>query len=1153
MAKISTYVIDGSIVDDDKVIGSDANSDLQTKNYRVGDLVGYFAASIGNDYLVPYIGAMHNVDLGAFSLSATNITISGNFIADGTAGLPGQALLSTGPGSPATWGYVVGSQDLNSVLNIGNTGDKNINLITKYGYAKIDVEKIYGQPAMYLYNDALGTTSNWATDNLHLEDSVYKADYYANKIRYTFGSNYVDLILNSYNNQSFILPAVGGFIPVSVNGNFSDASGNINVPIGGGGTVTNIDTSAPLTGGPINVSGTIGITQSNSSTDGYLSSADWNYFDSKQDPITLTTTGTSGAATFIGNTLNIPNYSGGSGTIPPLQDVATQGNSYTDLLGTTLEINKYVASTPFDEYYVFNYYTDPGGMPPITSYIRAGVVDGSIYLDRQGSFGYRIDLNTDYLSLNNSNTGNSVVLDSTKLAVIKSGDITTINLPYLSGGLTGTLPLTVNGVGALADGSITIPTGGGTNPTDTYIPYNNAGTFADSYLINDTVLGILKTNYSGTDKGIYLDFVNNEYYLGDTNYFIKVNTSVPNTTISTLSGTGTQMVVADASGILSRQDIPLGTVTGSGTLNYVSKWDSTGTNLVDSQILDDGVYVRIGNGGGSMGFPYETLILEKNGDVKFGVYTSVNTFGAGGSSIVLGATGTLDENNYFPGFEFQFSPAYVADNNFIRYNFIERNTLGNVIASNQNIFNIYADGRASFQALVNGGTSMVVADSAGFISTQPIPSGGGGTVTNIATSSPLTGGPITTSGTIGINQSGASQDGYLSSTDWNTFNGKQATLSGTGIVKSTAGTISYITDNSTNWDAAYTNRITSLTTTGTGAATLVANVLNIPTPPTATFTSLTVTGNSGASTLLAGVLNVPTYTLSGLGGQPLATNLTSLSGLTYASTSFVKMTAAGTFALDTNVYYLASNPSGFTNNTGTVTSVAALTLGTSGTDVSSTVANGTTTPVITLNIPDASATARGLMTSAQWTTFTSKQAAITGAATTITSSNLTASRAVISNASGKIDISATTDTELGYVSGVTSSIQTQINGKVTDSAWVDYSATSTIVGFTAFAVKLIQYRLLGNKTMIVQFQIESTAANGSGTASSFTLPFNASAWGTQYFIYHSLNNTITQSAAVATLAASSNVVTFYPTAATGSSWATATTRHIQGQIIVNIA
>jgi len=58
-----------------------------------------------------------------------------------------------------------------------------------------------------------------------------------------------------------------------------------------------------------------------------------------------------------------------------------------------------------------------------------------------------------------------------------------------------------------------------------------------------------------------------------------------------------------------------------------------------------------------------------------------------------------------------------------------------------------------------------------------------------------------------------------------------------------------------------------------------------------------------------------------------------------------------------------------------------------------------------------------------------KQATITGAATTITSSDLTASRAVVSNASGKIAVSAVTDTELGYLDGVTSAIQTQIDGK----------------------------------------------------------------------------------------------------------------------------
>ncbi len=67
-----------------------------------------------------------------------------------------------------------------------------------------------------------------------------------------------------------------------------------------------------------------------------------------------------------------------------------------------------------------------------------------------------------------------------------------------------------------------------------------------------------------------------------------------------------------------------------------------------------------------------------------------------------------------------------------------------------------------------------------------------GTVTSISTTSPILGGTITSTGTISIQQSTTSQDGYLSSTDWNTFNGKQAALSGTGLVKSTAGVITYV-------------------------------------------------------------------------------------------------------------------------------------------------------------------------------------------------------------------------------------------------------------------------------------------------------------------------------------------------------------------------
>lgn len=141
--------------------------------------------------------------------------------------------------------------------------------------------------------------------------------------------------------------------------------------------------------------------------------------------------------------------------------------------------------------------------------------------------------------------------------------------------------------------------------------------------------------------------------------------------------------------------------------------------------------------------------------------------------------------------------------------------------------------------------------------------------------------------------------------------------------------------------------------------------------------TLTTTGSSGAATLIGSTLNIPQY-----GG-------------------------------------------------GTVTSVAALTLGTTGTDLSSTVANGTTTPVITLNVPDASATARGVITTGTQT--------IAGAKTFSTAiiASYTTSNAIASiDGTGQL-IGLNTSggypslTELTYVKGVTSAIQTQLNSKFT--------------------------------------------------------------------------------------------------------------------------
>jgi hypothetical protein len=170
-----------------------------------------------------------------------------------------------------------------------------------------------------------------------------------------------------------------------------------------------------------------------------------------------------------------------------------------------------------------------------------------------------------------------------------------------------------------------------------------------------------------------------------------------------------------------------------------------------------------------------------------------------------------------------------------------------------------------------------------------------GTVTSVAAltlgttgtdlSSSVATGTTTPVITLNVPTASASNRGALSAADWSTFNGKQAAI------------------------------------------------------------TLTTTGSSGAATFSANTLNIPTYTLAGLGGQASSTNLTSLSGLTYTATSFVKMTAAGTFTLDTNTYYLASNPSGYTSNTGTVTTVSVV----SANGLAGTVATAGTTPAITLS------------------------------------------------------------------------------------------------------------------------------------------------------------------------------------------------------------
>ena len=229
---------------------------------------------------------------------------------------------------------------------------------------------------------------------------------------------------------------------------------------------------------------------------------------------------------------------------------------------------------------------------------------------------------------------------------------------------------------------------------------------------------------------------------------------------------------------------------------------------------------------------------------------------------------------------------------------------------------------------LTAGAGASISNTAGSITISA--TGTGGTVTSVTGTSPVVSSGGTTPA-ISMPAATTSVSGYLTSTDWTTFNGK-----GSGSVTSVSGT----------------GTVNGITLTGTvttsGSLTLGGALSGVSLTSQVSGTLPVANGGTGlSSTPVNGALDI------GNGSGFTRTTLTAGSGVSISNTSgAISISATGTG--------------------GTVTSVAALTLGTTGTDLSSTVANGTTTPVITLQVPTASAANRGALSAADWTTFNNK-------------------------------------------------------------------------------------------------------------------------------------------------------------------------------------
>jgi len=118
----------------------------------------------------------------------------------------------------------------------------------------------------------------------------------------------------------------------------------------------------------------------------------------------------------------------------------------------------------------------------------------------------------------------------------------------------------------------------------------------------------------------------------------------------------------------------------------------------------------------------------------------------------------------------------------------------------------------------------------------------GGTVTSIATDSPLTGGTITESGTISLAAASASTNGYLSFVDWNTFNNKGSGGSGHTIE---TGVVSLPARANLSFDPVYY----TATDSEAGDATVISSAVATPKYSTSiatdSGTSVTITHNLG--------------------------------------------------------------------------------------------------------------------------------------------------------------------------------------------------------------------------------------------------------------------------------------------------------------------
>jgi len=830
---------------------------------------------------------------------------------------------------------------------------------------------------------------------------------------------------------------------LTINGTTYDLTANRSWSVG---TVTSVGTSGPLTGGTITGSGTIGITQSSSTTDGYLSASDWNAFNSKQGAISVNAPLTfvsgvigitqSGASTdgYLSstdwNTFNSKvSGSGTANTLPmwgsasslinsPLSYAADTFNfQYNSATGGTVNFTNIGLTA-----YTYSIQMNNFGSPRSTIH---SYTDGLIIQSIGGTQVSRMFANGN-LILGTGTVDNGYKLEVTGdlyLSSIVNATVDTDRFIVSDGGLikyrTGAQVLSDIG----AQGSLTLTTTGSSGPAtligDTlnipnysssltgYVPYTGAtqnvnlgeyGLSGGYFLLDTTPTG------TPTSQGtIYWDDSRSTAAL------------IMNGTIQNI-GQDTYFYVKNSTG----SSIPKGTaVRFAGT-------DGASGHLLIAPFLADGTYPS----SYFMGVTSETIANGAFGQVSnFGELSGIDTSAYTAGALLYASTTVAGG--------FQTTPP-VAPNNIVLVaaavnsknngDIVVRPLIGSNINNDEGVKIVSPVTGQLLQLQSNGlWENKTLAQVLGGTSSQFVKGDGSLDSNTYLTTSAAASTYVPYTGATGAVDLGT-----------NAFAASQISINGAAPTSGSFLGFKHATTVNTG-----TNGYTSMYTFGT-------NIIG--------FKSINGANNIDFSFDMSAITpNVP-------GGRV-----------------YTLPNASGTIALVGG------------SGVGTVTSVAALTLGTSGTDLSSTVANSTTTPVITLNVPTASATNRGALSAADWTTFNNKQDALTNPVTGTGTTNYlpkftgtsTIGNSVIQEASSNIGIGGTPSYKLDIQSTTDASLLQLISSATANNTALRIG----IDGNNAFI------NASGGSTGILQLRTYGTTKATLDANGNLGLGVTPSAWG----------------------------------------------------------